>query len=281
MGGIGKAILTGAKAAKGVVKGAVNSADKLAKLGVYGYVGTNLLEGKGVLDIGENVLLGSDGTKQVKEEGLAGVVNETMFGKNNADRSIIGNTVDFVGGRGTADKISQVGGQIVDGVHDAYHDARQAIPAAYHDARQAIADASNPQAAQQYPNDPFVQYNPYQQQAQGMYQQNAPVGPFQGVNSFVENMTGGKMGAMDAAGLMAAAYMMFGSRFGWMGKVASMLIGGYTVKDMQQRQQAMQMAARQYPTQQPQSQYVQTPQNNPNAANEEMAQEQVVTRMRR
>ena len=96
-----------------------------------------------------------------------------------------------------------------------------------------------------------MQYNPSQQQPQGLYQQNAPVGPFQGINNYIENMTGGKIGDMDAAALMAAAYMMFGSRFGWMGKVASMRIGGYTVKDMQQRRQVMQMVTMQAPRQQP------------------------------
>lgn len=263
----------GKTAGKVTLKGTLDTTDRLAKLGIYGYVGANVLSGNGLLDMGGNVVLGSNRMEQFQEEGFAGVVNETMFGKNNADKSMIGNAVDFVGGDGTADRISQAGGQLVDGVQNAYHSSREMISGAF-------APQGGEPMQSQYPQDPFMQYNPSQQQPQGLYQQNAPVGPFQGINSYIENMTGGKMGAMDAAALMAAAYMMFGSRFGWMGKVASMLIGGYTVKDMQQRRQAMQMGTMQSPMQQAQPQYA-APQYNPQTDNEEMAQEQVVTRMRR
>ena len=263
----------GKTARKGILKGTVDAADSLFRLGAYGYVGTSLLSGKGLIDIGGTAVLGNERMKKMDQDGVAGMLNGMAFGQNNADKSIVSNVVDTVGGNGTAQRISHAGGQFVDGVQDAYHSGREMISGAF-------APQGGELMQSQYPQDPFMQYNPSQQQPQGLYQQNTPVGPFQGINSYIENMTGGKMGAMDAAALMAAAYMMFGSRFGWMGKVASMLIGGYTVKDMQQRRQAMQMGTMQSPMQQAQPQYA-VPQYNPQTDNEEMAQEQVVTRMRR
>lgn len=202
---------SGTKAEKALETGS-KAALNLSKAAVVGSFGYGLFSGKGFLPLAQEAVLGKDASERVNREGaLTGLV-------------------DWGFGEGTTEKMSRNVDHAIDGIKTAASGVKS-----------AVSEAMSPTPGQQpaVAADPYGQYG--QQYGQPVYQQGAATGPFSSVNHFVENMTGGKMGAMDAAGLLTAAYMMFGSRFGWMGKVASMLIGGYTVKDMQQRQQAMQM----------------------------------------
>lgn len=65
---------------------------------------------------------------------------------------------------------------------------------------------------------------------------------------------------MNILSLAVASYMMFG-RFGWLGKAASLLLGGMTLKNINHRQAGYQQMPLQQ--QQPSRGYQQTP--NPNS----------------
>lgn len=71
-----------------------------------------------------------------------------------------------------------------------------------------------------------------------------------GMNQAVHEVTGGNVSKMNILGLAVASYMMFG-RFGWLGKAASLLLGGMTLKNINHRQPAYQQmpAQQQQPSQ--------------------------------
>ena len=52
------------------------------------------------------------------------------------------------------------------------------------------------------------------------------------------NITSGKVGGMSLLGLVAAAFMTFG-RFGWLGKIAGVLLGMYIIGNNSRAQQAV------------------------------------------
>ena len=57
-----------------------------------------------------------------------------------------------------------------------------------------------------------------------------------GMNNAVNTVSGGNVSKMNLAGLLLSAYMMFG-RFGWLGKAASVMLGGMTLKNINNHQQ--------------------------------------------
>lgn len=57
--------------------------------------------------------------------------------------------------------------------------------------------------------------------------------PFQGYNDMVSNFTGGKMTGLNLASMLGAMYLVFGSRFGWLGKIAGLMLGGMTAHSME------------------------------------------------
>lgn len=50
-----------------------------------------------------------------------------------------------------------------------------------------------------------------------------------GMNNALNSVTNGNVSKLDLLGLITSAYMMFG-RFGWLGKAASLMLGGMTLK---------------------------------------------------
>ena len=60
-----------------------------------------------------------------------------------------------------------------------------------------------------------------------------------GMNNAVSQVSGGNVSKMNIASLLLSAYMMFG-RFGWMGKAASLLLGGMTLHNINGKQAASQ-----------------------------------------
>ena len=59
---------------------------------------------------------------------------------------------------------------------------------------------------------------------------------YQGGKDMIAGAFNGNVSKLDLAGLITSAYMMFG-RFGWLGKAASLLLGGMTLKNINSHQQ--------------------------------------------
>ena len=91
------------------------------------------------------------------------------------------------------------------------------------------------------------------QQGQGM--SLADFSPFSGFKNLLNTVTGGNTNMMSVAAMIPAAMLMFGN-FGWMGKIASMMLGSMALKNMNHpaSQQNMQM---QYQPQMVQEQFQQ------------------------
>lgn len=74
-------------------------------------------------------------------------------------------------------------------------------------------------------------------------------GMMNGMNEVVNQVSGGNVSKMNILTLALSAYMMFG-RFGWLGKAASLLLGGMTLKNINNRQMVPSQTQHQMPQQQ-------------------------------
>lgn len=195
-------------------------------------------DGDGILTAAAKDIFGEE---KVKETGIAGGVKEAVFGSNNADESVLENVTDLAFGEGTYEGAIQK-------VSDAYHAtsdyARQGMsfvrdsvmpqgqPGTNLQQGQLLYDA-NGNVVGAYPG--AGAYNPQQVAAM----QSAT--PFSSIGGFINQISGGKVTGLNALEIVAAAYMMFGSRFGWLGKIAGALIGGVAAKDITNRSAMIQM----------------------------------------
>lgn len=211
-----------------------------AALGLGGY---SLVSGDGVI----NPLLYFIGGKNATENGLGGMVGQAVAGEKAPDiynkvtsaaDSVVNEGVDLyqfskntlgnVVGEGT--DLYQMGknyvgnGMVSNGSGGYYDPTTEEIPNLY--------QASNPDMGNQ----------------DGML--NNVMG---GMNNLVNQVSGGAVTKMNILTLALSAYMMFG-RFGWLGKAASLLLGGMTLKNINNRQLPYQQVHQQQ--QNPSQQYV-------------------------
>lgn len=211
-----------------------------AALGLGGY---SLVSGEGVI----NPLLYFIGGKNATENGLGGMVGQAVAGEKAPDiynkvtsaaDSVVNEGVDLyqfskntlgnVVGEGT--DLYQMGknyvgnGMVSNGCGGYYDPTTEQIPNLY--------QASNPDMGNQ----------------DGML--NNVMG---GMNNLVNQVSGGAVTKMNILTLALSAYMMFG-RFGWLGKAASLLLGGMTLKNINNRQLPYQQVHQQQ--QNPSQQYV-------------------------
>ena len=110
-------------------------------------------------------------------------------------------------------------------------------------------------------------YDPTTEQTPNLYQASNPDMGNQdgmlnnvmgGMNHLVNQVSGGAVTKMNILSLALSAYMMFG-RFGWLGRAASLLLGGMTLKNINNRQLPYQKVPQQ--------------QQNPSQQNESQAQQ--------
>lgn len=216
---------------------------------------------KGLLSFAMEKVGGSDGTKK----GIAGVAADKVLGVDKDvygnDKSISERAVNAMFGNGSYDNLKDAGGAVVDEGSNLYYAGKGAIGSIaagardlYYDGRDMVAGtfAGNGMVAngsggyadpttQQYPG--FAQYA-VQQGGGGMLS-----GLMGGMNSAVDSVSGGNVSKMNIATLLLSAYMMFG-RFGWLGKAASLMLGGMTLKNINNHQTAtMQQNMQQSPMQ--------------------------------
>lgn len=241
----GKAITatakTGVEAGKAVGKAALKNPLYAGAAWLY----MKKEDGEGIIPAATRELLGESA---VKKGGLSQGVKDMVFGDDNADKSLAENVTDLTLGEGTYQRG-------VNGASQLYQDARglarqQGQPGSDMQQGQLLYDA-NGNVVGAYPG--TGAYNP--QQVAAMQSAN----PFSSMGSFVNQMSGGTITGLNAVEIMAAAYMMFGSRFGWLGKIAGALVGGTAAKDITNRstmiQQQQQMSSGVQPAYQ-QPQYV-------------------------
>ena len=193
-----------------------------AALGLGGY---SLVSGDGVI----NPLLYFIGGKNATENGLGGMVGQAVAGEKapgiydtvtNAADSVVNEGVDLY----QMGKNYVGNGMVSNGSGGYYDPTTEQTPNLY--------QASNPDMGNQ----------------DGML--NNVMG---GMNHLVNQVSGGAVTKMNILSLALSAYMMFG-RFGWLGRAASLLLGGMTLKNINNRQLPSQQVQQQ--RQNPSQQYV-------------------------
>lgn len=191
--------------------------------------------GNGALRTWENWLLGGD-----EKETTAEKLNRTLNGDSAKGGNLVGDTLDSVAGKGTSKAVV-----------DSLRTARDTVADATRSAKNAVVDGAG--AAKDYvagltPSSPsldqyadqqmqqFYNYNPVQHAGQNQYRQGGGVSlsdfsPFTGFKNLLNQVTGGNTNLMSVAAMIPAAMLMFGN-FGWMGKVASLMLGSMAVKNL-------------------------------------------------
>lgn len=217
-------------------------------LGTYGMV-----SGEGIV----KPLLYVMGGKNASENGLGGMVGQAVAGDNAPD---------------LYNKVTDAAGAVVDEGVDLYQKGKDSVSSVtdegvnlYQLSKEYVGNGmtqnnnggySDP-STESYPNpyqnsyqNPYQVNNPYQTYPPGSDQNGLLNSVMGGMNQAVHEVTGGNVSKMNILGLAVASYMMFG-RFGWLGKAASLLLGGMTLKNINHRQPAYQQmpAQQQQPSQ--------------------------------
>lgn len=227
------------KEAKHGAKYAVDNSWNIAKTAGVGYIGWNILSGKGLI---HPVL---DSVKGDTEKSFAEDLIDTSFGEGTYGYmkgglgSVVGEGVDiYQGVKGTVTGVS-------DEVANIYQGGKDMMAGAF-TGNGMVSDGSG----NYY--DPTMEQYPSMNQMTGMQQQQGNglmSGLMGGMNNAVNTISGGNVSKMNLAGLLLSAYMMFG-RFGWLGKAASLMLGGMTLKNINSHQNTQQMQMQQQQGQQ-------------------------------
>ena len=177
-------------------------------------------KGHGLVEVASDAILGEDG----KEKGLVKKLDETLRG--GSEKGLGEQTVDLVLGEGATEKI-------VDGVQSAGEKLQEGVEAVkdtvsgvFTSTRESMQDQSWPQMSQMQNMGAGVAHS---------------LNPFTSLAGLVGGLTGGHFPFTSVAGLVAAAFLMFG-RFGWMGKIASMLLGSLAMNNLRQQNLQASMA---------------------------------------
>ncbi len=220
-----------ASCGKSVVKFAAKN-PKFSFIG--GGVAVGQATGNGALRTWSNWLMGGD-----EKETQAEKINRTLNGDKAHGGNVVGDTLDSVAGEGTSKAVVDSLKSAKDSVASATHSAKEAAVDGAGAAKDFLAGLmpSRPslnqyadQQMQQY-YDPNLQYagqNPYQQ---GRQVTLSDFSPFTGFRNMLNHVTGGNTNLMSVAAMIPAAMLMFGN-FGWMGKIASLMLGSMAVKNL-------------------------------------------------
>lgn len=184
---------------------------------------------KGLVNNASTFLLGEQKDVDGKEKSTAGKLLDTTFG--DGTYNTLRNGISGVGNEGVDlyYRAKNTIGGIGDEVGNLYQDGKQFAGGLFTgNGMVANGDGtySDPSTVQ-YPN-----------MSQMGLQQGSGVmsGLLGGMNNAVNTISGGNVSKMNLAGLLLSAYMMFG-RFGWLGKAASVMLGGMTLKNINNHQQ--------------------------------------------
>ncbi len=232
-------------------KGAVRFAAKNPKFSfIGGGIAVGSYTGNGALRTWANWVGGGD-SKETAAEKLNRVIN----GDKAQGGNVIGNTIDSVAGEGTAQEIADTVRTVKDGAASVAGATKDAVVNGVDAARGFVAGHTpGTPSMNQYVDQQMAMQGQYPtQQGQGM--SLSDFSPFTGFKNMLNTVTGGNTNMMSVAAMIPAAMLMFGN-FGWMGKIASLMLGSLALKNMNHPapQQNMQM---QYQPQMVQEQYQQ------------------------
>lgn len=211
-----------------------------AALGLGGY---SLVSGEGVI----NPLLYFIGGKNATENGLGGMVGQAVAGDKAPD---------------IYDKVTNAADSVVNEGVDLYQFSKNTLGKVVGEGTDLYQMGKNYVGNGMVSNGSGSFYDPTTEQIPNLYQainpdmgnQDGMLGNMMGgMNNIVNQVSGGAVTKMNILTLALSAYMMFG-RFGWLGKAASLLLGGMTLKNINNRQLPYQQVHQQQ--QNPSQQYV-------------------------
>lgn len=211
-----------------------------AALGLGGY---SLVSGEGVI----NPLLYFIGGKNATENGLGGMVGQAVAGEKAPD---------------IYNKVTSAADSVVNEGVDLYQFSKNTLGNVVGEGTDLYQMGKNYVGNGMVSNGSGGYYDPTTEQSPNLYQASNPDMGNQdgmlnnvmgGMNNLVNQVSGGAVTKMNILTLALSAYMMFG-RFGWLGKAASLLLGGMTLKNINNRQLPNQQVLQQQ--QNPSQQYV-------------------------
>lgn len=210
-----------------------------AALGLGGY---SLVSGDGVI----NPLLYFIGGKNATENGLGGMVGQAVAGEKAPD---------------IYDSVTNAADSVVNEGVDLYQFSKNTLGNVVGEGTDLYQMGKNYVGNGMVSNGSGGYYDPTTEQTPNLYQASNPDMGNQdgmlnnvmgGMNHLVNQVSGGAVTKMNILSLALSAYMMFG-RFGWLGRAASLLLGGMTLKNINNRQLPNQQVQQQ---QNPSQQYV-------------------------
>lgn len=211
-----------------------------AALGLGGY---SLVSGDGVI----NPLLYFTGGKNATENGLGGMVGQAVAGEKASD---------------IYNKVTSAADSVVNEGVDLYQFSKNTLGNVMGEGTDLYQMGKNYVGNGMVSNGSGGYYDPTTEETPNLYQVSNPDMGNQdgmlnnvmgGMNNLVNQVSGGAVTKMNILTLALSAYMMFG-RFGWLGKAASLLLGGMTLKNINNRQLPNQQVLQQQ--QNPSQQYV-------------------------
>lgn len=186
---------------------------------------------------------------RASEHGLIGIVGEGLGGSAGVKDSLGEGLLGKKGYSDLCDGLSSA----ADEVKGAYKGAKSAVLGVgdeavglYQDGKQMVGNIFTGNGMVANGNggyyDPTTESYPSMAQMQMTNQQGGGLmnGLMNAMNNAVGQVSGGNISKLNIAGLLLSAYMMFG-RFGWLGKAASLMLGGMTLHNINGRQAAVQM----------------------------------------
>lgn len=201
-------------------------------------------------------MMKSLGGEDAAQKGLVGVLGETTLGKKTDGQGnevgMVANLTDVLFGDGTYGKFSSGVGSVAGEAAGLYQGVKGGVSSVLGEGAN-LYETGKEQIGQYFSGNGMVSngnggyYDPTTPQypsaaqmmgtAPGMTQQQGGLAGtmVNGVHSIANELTGGNVSKMNLASLALSSYMMFGP-FGWLGKMASLMLGGMTMRNINQRQ---------------------------------------------
>ena len=223
----GRAISGTAEFGYRAVRGATKNAKGLAILAGTGWAAYNIYNGNGVV----KPLLGAVRGDGAQQGGAVNIAEQLIAG--DGAPQLHDNLTGMVGG--VMNEAGDVYYRLKDGTiavadeaGNLYQGGKDMLTGAFN-GNGMVNDGSG------YYSDPTAQQYPTMNQIMGQQGNGMVNGVMGGMSNALNSVTNGNVSKLDLVGLLTSAYMMFG-RFGWLGKAASLMLGGMTLKNINNHQ---------------------------------------------
>ncbi len=208
-------------------RGAIKNVKGLAILAGTGWVAYNVYNGNGIV----KPLMGAVGGKEAKQGGAVNLAEQLIAGDGASQlhdnlTGMVGGVMNEAGDVYYRLKDGTIA--VVDEAGNLYQGGKEMITGTFN-GNGMINDGNG------YYSDPTAQQYPTMNQMMGQQGYGMANGLMGGMNNALNSVTNGNVSKLDLAGLLVSAYMMFG-RFGWLGKAASLMLGGMTLKNINNHQ---------------------------------------------